>query len=88
MEKILECLTDPSWWFTAVIVAFLMSLFAAIVHRPLLRLIASRSARVGAWLAEKDRRLDERVDVMMKDPTRILVTYLQLIVGLCLTAVT
>ncbi len=83
MPKIMECLTDPSWWFTAVVVAFLMSLFAGLLIKPLLRLIATRSKRVRTWLAEKSRRLDERADAIVKDPTRILIAHLDVIICFC-----
>ncbi len=77
ISKIIDFLLSPTAT-TALIMGFFGSLLAGLLIRYLPRLIAIRSTRVRAKLAEKARRLNEQADEIMKDPALINVTYFSL----------
>jgi hypothetical protein len=82
MNGVINNIKDPSWWFTAVIVAIFASLFAAYIKDLIGRGIASLSGKYNRRRQEQQEREKKLVADIADDPTRLLVSLGLLIINI------
>lgn len=82
MNGVINNIKDPSWWFTAVIVAIIASLFAAYIKDLIGRGIASLSGKYRKRKEEQQEREKKLVADIADDPTKLLVSLGLLIINI------
>jgi hypothetical protein len=72
MQKILENLKDPSWWFTAVFIGIVASVLAAFFHSILTAALSTVSMRYRAWQERKKAEEEREIMLIASDNTLLL----------------
>jgi membrane protein implicated in regulation of membrane protease activity len=81
MNKILENMNDPSWWFTALFVAIIASLFAAYFKDFLNIVLVRVSGRYRRWRNMREAKNQAWVEATANDPTLLLISLLYVILN-------
>ena len=79
MKRIVDFLADPAWWFTAVFVGVMASLFASYLRDVIGRAVATVSARQRKRSETRARELARRADELAADKTMFLLANMKAI---------
>lgn len=72
MDKILENLKDPSWWFTAVFIAIVANILAAFFRSGLSVALSTMSKRYRVWREKKKVDEEREIAVIASDATLLV----------------
>src|SRR5580765_4056453 len=73
MQRIWENLQDPSWWFTAILIAIITSLFASFLRDWIGSLLSSVSARIHSGVAARQTKEQHLVEKIAADPVELII---------------
>jgi hypothetical protein len=80
MEQIIKYLKDPAWWFTAVFIAVVSSLFAAYLKDAIQNLFAEVSTKYKLRLTKQRQLLDLEIKCMIEDHQYLTLSFLKAII--------
>jgi hypothetical protein len=79
MNRIFENLQDPSWWFTAIFVAIIVSVFAAYLKEVLSKFLSHFSTRINKWRQKRKWRNYRVAIITGRDPALLLISVVWII---------
>lgn len=84
MDKILELLKDPSWWFSALFIAIMASVIAAFLKDWISSIISIFSSSYRDWSNKKAIEQNKYIQELAGNSTLLIISYFRVMVGIIL----
>ncbi|MEL6333386.1 MAG: hypothetical protein AAFQ76_12430, partial [Cyanobacteria bacterium J06626_26] len=75
MDKILELLKDPSWWFSALFIAIMASVIAAFLKDWISSIISIFSSSYRDWSNKKAIEQNKYIQALAGNSTLLIISY-------------
>ncbi|WP_172146444.1 hypothetical protein [Pseudomonas tumuqii] len=81
MESIAAYIKDPGWWFSAVFVAIIASIFAGFLKDNIEKLLSNIFTGLKAWRATREERRRIIIESLLKDKMYFVISLFRAAIG-------
>lgn len=79
MKRILDLVSDPSWWFSALFVGIIASVIANLMQSSIHKTLSSFLNYQNEWLEKHNRKFAKRVENLAANSTLLTFYYIRLL---------